>query len=106
LFLMLALLLAPVLHPMTMAGPTATAGAGQHCHADGIEAADHEGVDAPQHDIDIHPSCAGGSACDGPTILARAGMSKRNTLLRSAANVIPLTGLDILPDPLPPRASF
>jgi hypothetical protein len=106
LFLALALLLAPILHPAAMAGPEASIGSAHHCAVNAGEDMDGDGAAPSHHGPGIHASCAASGACDLQTTLAdAAGMDRSATMFRAAGIAVP-AGIDIPPDPSPPRASF
>jgi hypothetical protein len=105
LFLMLALLLAPILHPAAMAAPGPAVGVIHHCSGDDSGDGDHGGA-GPSHGAGIHASCPGAGACDLQTILAGAAPAGRSADFFRDGRVGALTGLDLSPDPSPPRASF
>ena len=106
LFLVLALLLAPILHPAAMAGPEASVGSAHHCAVNAAEDMDGDGAAPSQHGPGFHASCAASGACDLQTTLVdAAGIDRSATTFRAAGIVAP-TGIDIPPDPSPPRVSF
>lgn len=105
LFLMLALLLAPILHPAAMAAPGPAAASVQHCSGADDGGGDHGGA-GPLHGLGIHTSCLGAGACDLQTILACAAPAGRSADFFRDVHAGDLTGLEPSPDPSPPRASF
>jgi len=107
LFLALALLLAPVLHPAAMAaGPVASIGSAHHCAVSAAEDTDNGDMAPSQHGPGFHASCAASGACDLQTTLANAAGMNRPATMFHAAGIAAPAGLDVPPDPSPPRASF
>ncbi|MBM3580742.1 MAG: hypothetical protein FJX37_02105 [Alphaproteobacteria bacterium] len=106
-FLALALLLAPILHPAAMAAPELAVGSAHHCSANAGEDADRsDDPVSPHHGIGAHVSCAVSGACDLQTVVAGTKAADRSVSIHSAAGMTLLVGLDIPPDPWPPRAPF
>ncbi|MCC7015785.1 MAG: hypothetical protein IT564_01090 [Rhodospirillales bacterium] len=105
LFLALALLLAPILHPAAMAAPGPSAVSAHHCSGADDGDGDRGGA-GPSHGTGIHASCPGTGACDLQTILTRAVPADRAASLFRDVPIGALIGLDLSPDPSPPRVSF
>jgi hypothetical protein len=105
-FLAVALLLAPILHPAAMAAPELAIGSAHHCSASAGEDADRDDSGSPHHGIGAHVSCAVSGACDLQTVVAGTKVADRSASIHSAAGMTLLAGLDIPPDPWPPRAPF
>ncbi len=106
LFLVLALLLAPLLHPVAMAGAEMSAGSTHRCSANTSETTSLDNEGSPQHGSGVHVSCAVSGACDPQTILANAETADRRAGFLPATDIAAPIGLHISPDPAPPRASF
>ena len=106
LFLALAILLAPILHPATMAAPGPEVGSVQHCPDTDDGDGDRGGAGPLLHGLGVHVSCVGTGACDLQTVLACAAPPDRTAILFRDARIGALIGIDIPPDPSPPRASF
>ncbi|MEK7245863.1 MAG: hypothetical protein AAB223_07580 [Pseudomonadota bacterium] len=106
LFLALALLLAPILHPAAQAAPGPAVGSVQYCSGTDDGDGDHGGAGPLLHGLGVHVSCVGTGACDLQTILAHAAPAGGTAPLFRDARIDALIGLDIPPDPSPPRASF
>jgi hypothetical protein len=107
LFLALALLLAPILHPAAMAGlAEASVGSAHHCAVNAGEDMNGDDAAPSHHGPGIHASCAASGACDLQTTLASAARMDRSATMFRVAGIVAPAGLDIPPDPSPPRASF
>ena len=108
-FLMLALLLAPVLHATAMSAPDPAAGCAQsHSPQNHSSGGDENAVGgvAPAHGSGFHGSCAGSGACDLQMASLGGAPSCRAASVFERAHLDELTGRGPPPDPLPPRLSF
>ncbi|OHC81945.1 MAG: hypothetical protein A3G73_00665 [Rhodospirillales bacterium RIFCSPLOWO2_12_FULL_67_15] len=105
LFLVLALLLAPILHPTALAAPGPAVGSVQHYSGNDDGDGDHGGSGL-LHGFGVPASCVGAGACDLQTILTSDAPAGRTATLIHDVRLDALIGLDISPDPSPPRVSF
>ena len=104
LFLALALLLAPILHPVAMAAPGPAADCTQHHSGDGDE--NGHGGTAPALGSGFHVSCAGTGACDLHAISSGGAPINRVASVSRFERLGELAGREVAPDPSPPRAAF